>query len=112
MLSKKSVGFAPESLAEVIVEIGKLPDSGVDGAEIAQVEPLLGEVVDQRLRPLVGQHPPHLLLEHPLASELAAHSHVEQLFVGNTAPEEKREPRRELDVADLIRRPALTPDLS
>ena len=47
---EKQLGFAAERLAQVVVEIGKQPQVGRDRFEVAQVQPLLGEVADERSR--------------------------------------------------------------
>ena len=62
------------------------------------------KLVTSDLRPRVGQHPPHLLLEHVGLAELARARDVEQLVVGDAAPQEERQPRRQLEVADAVRR--------
>src|SRR5690606_24982961 len=51
---------------------------------------------------LVGQHAADLRLEHLPIVKLAARGDVEQLVVGNAAPQEEREPRRELEVAHSV----------
>ena len=60
------------------------------------------KLVDERLRARIGQHPPRLLLEHRRLVQLALRRQVEQLVVGNAAPEEERQARRQLEVADPI----------
>ena len=63
-----------------------------------QVQPLRGEVVDERVGGArIGQHPPHLLLEHRRLGQLAALGQVEQALVGNAAPQEERQPRGDLE---------------
>ena len=70
--------------------------------EVAQIQPLRREVVDQRLGALVGQHAAHLLLEHRGVLEAPVHRGIEQLVVGNAAPQEERQPRRQLEIVDAI----------
>ena len=70
---------------------------------IADVEPLTSEVVDERLRFRVGQHPPDLLLHHLGPMQRSFRGQVEKRFVGNTAPDEEGQPRRQVDVAEPIR---------
>ena len=55
------------------------------------------------LRLGIGQHAAGLLLEHSRLVQLALDRHVEQRIVGNAAPQEEREPRREFEIADAIR---------
>ena len=52
----------------------------------------------------IGQHPPDLALEHRRILELALRRDAQQLVVGNAAPQEERQPRRELEIADRIDR--------
>ena len=66
-----------------------------------QVQPLRSEVADQGGGGArIGQHPPHLLLEHGGLRQLAAFGGVQQRGVGNAAPQEERQSRGELDVAE------------
>ena len=55
---EEQLRFAAQGLPQVVVEIGKQPRVRRDRREIAEVEPLLREVVDQRLgaadRPACG----------------------------------------------------------
>ena len=67
------------------------------------MEPLRREVRDERARSRIGEHAPHLLLEHARLMQLSRNRHVQQLIVWNAAPEEEGESRRELYIADAIR---------
>ena len=60
------------------------------------------KLVGERLRARIGQHPPRLALQHGRIAQLALRRQVEQLVVGDAAPEEERQTRRQLDVADAI----------
>ena len=83
---------------------GKKPGIRLLGLDVPQVEPLLGEVVDQRARAAVGQHPLHLRLEHRRIAEGAVDGAVEQLVVRDAAPQEERQARGQLQVADAVGR--------
>jgi len=48
-VTAKQFGFAAHRLAEIVVEVWKEPPVRRDGVEIAQVQPLRGEVSHQRL---------------------------------------------------------------
>ena len=50
------------------------------------------------------EHAPHLLLEHGRIAQRSAHRRVQQLVVRNAAPQEERQPRREVEIAEAIRR--------
>ncbi len=70
--------------------------------EVAQVQPLRREVVDERTRPGVREHAAHLPFEHERFVQLSGNRHVQQLIVRDAAPEEKGQARRELEIADAI----------
>src|SRR5436190_838212 len=53
-------------------------------------------------RPRVGQHAPDLLFEHRRLAQLSTARRVQQFVVWNAAPEEERQPRRQLELADRI----------
>ena len=63
------------------------------------MQPLLGEVVDERLRPRIGQHAPDLLLEHRRLLQFSLRRKRDQRLVGEAAPQEEREARRKREVA-------------
>ena len=110
MLSKNSSASPIIALAQVVVEVGELERVGLLVPQVAQVQPLAGEVLDERVRLRIGQHAPHLLLEHRRLLQLAPRRRVEQLVVRNAAPQEERQPRRQLEVRrGDTRRPAATP---
>ena len=73
-------------------------------ADAAQVQPLRGEIVDERAGGAgVGQHAPHLLFENRRTGELSALGEVEQALVGNAAPQEERQARRDFQIAQALR---------
>ena len=74
----------------------------MDGVEIAKLEPLSREVVHERPRTRVREHPTHLLPQDRRIGQLAPRSGIEQLVVRDATPEKKRETRGQLQVADAI----------
>ena len=100
---EEQLGFLPERLTEIVVEVRKQSHVRRDRREVAQVQPLRGEVVHERARPRVGEHPPRLPLEHGRLVEFAGNRHAQQLIVRNAAPEKERQPRRQLEIAHAIR---------
>ena len=98
----KQLGLALKGLAKVFVEQGKQVRVGGDAADPTQRQPLADEIVHERRRAPIGQHAPHLPLEHTRLGERAAGCDVEQLVVGEAAPEEERHPRSELEVAEPV----------
>ena len=77
--------------------------------QVAQVQPLRREIAGQRFGTRIGQHAPHLLLEHAGPPELAAFRQRQQRLVGRAAPNQEGQARRQCDVAHLIRRPGREP---
>ena len=73
-------------------KVGKLLAVGADRLEVADLQPLVGEVLDQRLGLGVAKHPPDLRLEVVPLAQLALGRELPELVVGHAAPEEIREP--------------------
>ena len=86
--------------AQRLVEVGKHALVGRGDFQVAQLQPLAGEVLDQRLRLGVGQHPLDLPLEVVALAQRAAPGQREQLVVGHAAPQEVRQPRGQLVVVE------------
>jgi hypothetical protein len=84
-------------------EIGEQPRVRTDRSEVSQVEPLLGKIVHQRLRPRVGKHAPHFLLELDRLLQFAVNRGVQQFVVRNAAPKEEGEARRQVEIAEGVR---------
>src|SRR5262249_22074685 len=61
-----------------------------------------GEIVDERLRSRIAKHPLHLLLERLRIAQLAPDGGVAQVVVWDAAPEEEREARCQLEIAQAI----------
>src|SRR5262249_28384667 len=71
--------------------------------KIAKLQPLAGEVFDQRLGATIRKHPANLLLEHFGTPQAAALSQIEQHLVWNAAPEEEGQTRGELEIRRGVR---------
>src|SRR5262249_57012699 len=69
---------------------------------IAQPQPLSREIRRQVERAAIGEHPARLLLELCGLAQLAPNGGVEQFIVRDAAPEEKRQSRRQLEIADPV----------
>src|SRR4030095_2179218 len=89
--------------AGVVVEVWKDHESGLTVAQLTQEQPLAGEVGDQRLGSRILQHSLHLLLQDKGVFQFSLLGKSEQFVIGNAAPEEERQPRREFDVGDPMR---------
>ena len=99
--AEEQLRLALERLAQVAVEVRRV---GPGILQVAQQQPLAGEVADERLGARVGQHAAHLLFERRRILERAALRRREQLVVRDAAPEEERQPRRQLVVTEAERR--------
>src|SRR6185295_19802777 len=99
----EQLGLLLHRVAQVLVELRIQLGVGHDASELAQLEPARGEVVDERLRPRIAQHPLDLLLERRRIAQLAAYRRLPQFVVRHAAPEEERETRREIEIAQAIR---------
>ncbi len=55
----------------------------------------------------VGHHAPHLRRQHVRVLQPSARRLVQQFVVGDAAPEEERQPRRQLEIGEPIRRARL-----
>ena len=88
----EELGLLPEAVQQVVVEVRieiRMHDHLLDAP---QVQPLGGEVVDERADGArIGQHAADLLFEHRRLRQLAALGRIEQRLVGNAAPEEERQ---------------------
>src|SRR5262249_46229441 len=99
---EEELGFATEITPEIFPEIREQELVGRRTLQRPQLQPLTSEVVRQAFGPRVGQHPLNLMLEDAGLAKGALDSRVQQLLVGNAAPEEERQARRELQVAHLV----------
>ena len=100
---EQQLRLAAEGLPQVVVEVGEQQEVGLDARlEVAQLQPLTHEVLDHGVGTSIGDQAPHLRLEHVRLAQLALLGETEQLVVGDARPEEERQSRRELDIADLV----------
>src|SRR5690606_18421508 len=99
---EEELRLALEALPQSVVEIRELVRVRMDVVEVPQVEPLTREVLDERRGLRIREHARHLGGKHLRPAELAALRDLEQLVVGDAAPDEERQAARELDVADGV----------
>ena len=71
--------------------------------QVPEKQPLPGESLDERREAGIRDHPANLLIEDRRIAEPRLLRQLQQFLVGNAAPQEKRQPRRELDIADPVR---------
>ena len=63
---------------------------------------MLGEVIDERLRLRVLQHPSHVFVEHRIRVEIAPLGTRQQRVIGQAAPEKIREPRSQFVLVESM----------
>ncbi len=83
--------LALEGHAQIVVEVEQQLRTRLQPGHVADVQPLAGEVVDQRLRARVRKHAPHLLPQNARIVQRPLDGHVHELVVRNAAPQEERE---------------------
>ena len=83
---EKELCFLTERLPQVVVEVREQPQIRCRRIQIAQLEPLLGEVGYQLVRSWIGQHPSRLCVQHLRTVELLPFGQIEQLVIGDAAP--------------------------
>ena len=86
---QEQLGFLLEGVPEVLIEFGKIIGARCHTTKLRQINPLASEIVDQRLSRDLGQHAPHLFVQELRFVKLPAHGEIEQLVVGNAAPQKK-----------------------
>src|SRR5690606_16946495 len=100
---EEELHLALERVPQVLVERRIETRIGIDRAQVAHGEPLEREARDERPRAGILEHAANLgfvdagLAKPPLLRER------EQRIVRTAAPQEERQPPRELDVVDLVR---------
>ena len=105
--SKNSSLSRTMARSQRLVEAGERLGIGRDVGQFPGRQPLAGEVLDEGGRLRVGEHPAHLGVEVP--TQLSPSRQGEQLVVGHAAPEEVRQPRGQLVLADRVARSGLDP---
>ena len=102
---EKQLHFPDECDSQVVVEPGKLlVEIRREQPDISCLQPFLEEVLHQRgACMLVTQHAPDLSIEHSRLVQRSADRRVEQFVVGDAAPQEKRQARRQLDIRQGVR---------
>ena len=109
MLPTNSSSSRSKDLAQVVVEVGKEVLVRCRAADIADVQPLAGEVVDERVGTRIGEHAPDLTLQLLGPAQPSCGRGVQQVVVRDAAPEEERQPRRQLEVAEAVNGSGLDP---
>ena len=100
--AEEQLDLADHRATQVVVEVGELERIGLLVAQVAEVQPLAGEILDERMRLRVREHAPHLPIQHRRLLQLAFRRRVEQVVVRDAAPEEERQPGRQREVRQPI----------
>ena len=87
--AEEQFGLALEGVAQIVIEIRKQIHDRLARFQRADAQPLAREVLDQRDGVRIGKHSTHLLLEHGGIFQLALYGDINQLIVGDAAPQEK-----------------------
>ncbi len=101
-LPEEHFGLAPHRRLQLLVEVGIEAHVGVDLVEILQPQPLPGETRAEHVRPGIGEHARDLLLELRRTRQAARFGHAHQLGIRARGPQEERQPRGEVDVAERV----------
>jgi len=103
-ISEEQLGLLAKSLADVVVEIGEHQQVGNDLClQIAQLQPLAREIFDQGAGAFIRKHARHLPGEHARRAQPPRGCQIQQFLIGDAAPQEERQARGQLDVADRMR---------
>ena len=102
---EEQLHFPDEGDPQVVVEPGKLlVEIRREQPDVSRLQPFREEVLHQRRAcALVAQHASDLSIEDSGLVQLSTDRRVEQLVIGNAAPQEKRQARRQLDIRQGVR---------
>ena len=82
-------------------EFGELDGIGLEAVEVASLEPLAAEVFDQSARFRIEQHAVDLRVENFGIAEAVLLRELEELVIGQAAPQEIGEARGELEIVEM-----------
>ena len=85
----EQLGLLLHGVTQVLVEVREGIHIGNDARDFSQLQPLIGKIIDQGARAGVAEHPPNLLIQDRRIVEPATDSQLEELVVGDGAPEKK-----------------------
>ncbi len=101
-VAEEQLGLEGHRVGQLLVVIGEPEGVGPNLLEVLEAQPLRGKTRRQRLGARVCEHAPDLEIQRLRVGEPVLLSQRNELVVGNAAPEEEREARGQLDVADLV----------
>jgi len=105
--AQEQLGLGGEGFAQRGIELRIRLGIGCGLVQLAQVQPLHGEIVDQRVRPRIGQQALHFTIQHLGLVQLVLRRQVQQPVIRDRAPQEEGQPRREIEIIDAIDLPRL-----
>jgi hypothetical protein len=100
---EEDLGLAAHGAAQLLVEVRILADVRLHDVEVRQPQPLRGKARRERAGPRVGEHAAHFALEPGRLRQRSTLGGGEERTVGRGRPEEEREARGQVDVAQAIR---------
>ena len=100
----EELGLAPHRQPEVVLELRELVAVAREGFERAELQPLAAEVLGERTRLRIAQHPADLEREDLRVAQRPGVGGPPQLGVRHARPEEVRQARRQLVRRDAVRR--------
>ena len=99
---EEQLGFLQQRVAQGAVVTGESHRIRHHGLQVAHLQPLPEEVVHPAGGPPIRQHPARLPFQHDRIAQSAADGRIQQRFVRNAPPQEERQARRQLHVAQRV----------
>src|SRR5262245_43387002 len=100
---EEQLGLATKGLAKIVVKVREQVGVGLNVPQVSQMQPLARKVFDKGCRFWVSQHASHFPLQRSRHLQASCTGGLEQLVIGNAAPEKKRKSRSQLDVGEAMR---------
>src|SRR5687767_2986366 len=104
---KEELGLARHRIGQRLIEVRERQRIRFNLVQVLKPKPLRSEASAERVGSRVSEHALNLTIEHVGPRQPAATRDVDQLRIRNRAPQEKRQPRREVEVADAVSSPWL-----
>ena len=101
-LAEERLGFAAHRRLQLLVEIGIEAHIGIDLVEVLQPQPLPGKPRAEHIGPRISEHAGDLRVEVRGAREPARLGQAQQFCVGRRRPQEERQPRRQVEIAEGV----------
>ena len=102
---EEHLGFGDERITERAIEIRIRDCIRQHAFDVAEPQPLPRKALRERFRSRIGQHPGDLFLVDTGRAQSIGRRQRREFGIGRRSPDEIRQPRRQLRVAQAIRRP-------